>query len=72
MTQRLEQAIAAVRDLPADAQDTIAELILEEIEDERRWDETFARTQPQLSKLAAKVREDIAAGRVEDVGIDEL
>lgn len=72
MTQLLEQAIEAVRTLPSSEQDAIAALILEEIADERRWDEAFARSQPQLARLAEKVRADIRAGRVKDVGMDEL
>lgn len=72
MTQLLEQALAELRKLPAPQQDTIASLILEELADERRWDDAFSRSQDQLGRLAAKVREDIAAGRVTNMGIDEL
>ena len=72
MTQLLEQAIGEARKLPASEQDAIAALILEELADERRWDEAFAGSQDQLSALAAKVRRDVADGRVRDVGIDEL
>jgi hypothetical protein len=72
MTRLLEQALAEVRKLPDPSQDAIAALILEGIADERRWDEAFARSQEQLGRLAEQVREDIRAGRVRDVGIDEL
>jgi hypothetical protein len=72
MTQLLEQAIGEARKLPASEQDAIAALILEELADDRRWDEAFANSQDQLSRLAARVRRDIADGRVRDVGIDEL
>ena len=72
MTQLLEQAIGEARKLPASEQDAIASLILEELADERRWDEAFTSSQDRLSELAAKVRRDIAEGRVRDVGIDEL
>jgi hypothetical protein len=72
MTQLLEQMIAEVRKLNPEEQDAIAALIMEELDDERQWDKAFAATQPQLAKLAEKVRADIAAGRVRDVGIDEL
>ncbi len=64
MTRLLEQAIALVQKLSVSEQDAIATLILEEIADERLWDETFARSQEQLARLAEKVREDIRAGRV--------
>lgn len=72
MTQLLEQAIGEARKLSESEQDAIAALILEEIADDRRWDAAFANSQDQLSKLAAKVRRNIAEGRVRDIGIDEL
>ena len=72
MTHLLQQAIREVQKLPAAEQDAVAAIILEELADERRWDDAFARSQPQLDKLAAKVRSDIAAGRVRQAGIDEL
>jgi len=46
MTQLLVQAIEAVQKLPPAEQDAIASLILQELADEKRWDDTFARTQP--------------------------
>jgi hypothetical protein len=70
MTTLLEKALAEVTELAPEAQDAIAALILEELEDEQRWDMTFAATQPQLAKLAEKVREDIRAGRVHHLGFD--
>ena len=72
MTQLLQEALGEVQKLPAADQDAIAAIILEELADERRWDAAFARSQPQLDKLAAKVRSDIAAGRAQPGGIDEL
>ena len=72
MTQLLEQAIAELHKLPASDQDAIASLILAEIDDERRWETAFANSQEQLGRMAEKVRDDIRAGRVRDMGIDEL
>jgi hypothetical protein len=72
MTQLLQHALAEAQKLSAPGQDAIAALILEEIADERLWDESFARSQSQLSRLAEKVREDVRAGRVRAVGMDEL
>ena len=68
MTTLLEKAMAEVTKLTPEAQDAIAALILEELDDAQRWDTTFAATQPQLAKLAEKVREDIRAGRVYKIG----
>jgi hypothetical protein len=36
------------------------------------WDEAFARSQGQLSRLAEKVRAGVAAGCIRDFGVDEL
>lgn len=72
MTQLLEQAILKARELSESEQDTIAALMLDEIADEQRWDEAFARSRDQLARLAEKVRSDIRMGKVKDVGIDEL
>ena len=64
MTQLLKKALIEVNKLPPDKQDTIASIILEELEDERRWDRSFADSQDKLAQLAQKVRTDIEAGRV--------
>ncbi len=64
----LDQALAAVAKLPPAEQDAIAARILQEIADDRQWDEAFARSQDQLGRIADRVREDIRAGRVRDVG----
>jgi hypothetical protein len=72
MTQLLEQALTEVKKLSETEQDAIASLILDELSDERRWQESFARSQDQLTRLAAKVREDIRAGRVKSGGFDQL
>lgn len=72
MTQLLEQALSEVKKLPEVEQDAIAALILDELADERRWQESFARSQDHLARLAAKAREDIRAGRVKCGGFDQL
>jgi hypothetical protein len=72
MTQLLNDALAEVQKLSASDQDAIAAIILDELADERRWDEAFAASQGQLGSLAERVRQDIAAGKVRNAGIDEL
>jgi len=72
MTQLLEKALTAVYKLPPEKQDAIAAVILEELEDEQQWDETFAASQDKLAQLAQKVRADIKAGHVKKMGFDEL
>ena len=72
MSQRLDQAVAEVRKLPDVDQDAIAALILDEIDDDRRWDETFARSPGKLAALAARAVEQVKAGQCRAVGFDEL
>jgi len=72
MTQLLERAIREVQSLPEAEQDAIASLILDELADEKLWDETFARSQDKLSRMAEKVRADIRAGKVKDISVEDL
>ena len=72
MTRLLEKVLTEVYKLPPEKQNTIAAMILEELEDERLWDKAFAESQDKLSQLARKVRADIKADRVKKMGIDEL
>ena len=72
MTQLLEKALSEVHKLPPEKQDAIAVLILQELDDERRWDAAFAESQDKLAQLALKARADIKAGRITEMGIDEL
>ena len=72
MTQLLEKVLTEVYKLPPEKQDTIAALILEELDDEQRWDAAFAESQDKIAQLARKVRADIKAGRIKKIGIDEL
>ena len=72
MSQLLEHAIAEARKLTDPEQDTIAALILEEIEDDRMWEEALARSPSKLAALAARAAEQVRAGRCREVGFDEL
>lgn len=72
MTELLQQALTEVQKLAPAEQDAIAAIILDELEDERRWDETFARSQDEIARLASRVRDDIRAGRVRKTRADEL
>lgn len=63
--------LTEVYKLPSEQQDAIAAIILEELDDECRWDKTFAESQGQLAKLAEAARAEIKAGRVKKIGIDE-
>lgn len=72
MTERLEQAIAQLKTLPTDKQDAIATLILEELEEEQRWDESFARSPDLLAKLAAEAMAEHRAGKTQELDPETL
>ena len=72
MTTLLERALDELRKCTAHEQDTIAAMILEEIADDRRWDEAFAASEPALEKIAARVRGNIRAGLTRDMRPEDL
>ena len=72
MTPLLERALSEIYKLSPEEQDAIAAVILEELEDEQRWNKAFAESQDKLAQLAHKVRADIKAGHSQKMDIDEL
>jgi hypothetical protein len=63
MTQLLEEAFRKASALSEADQDALAAAILADIEDERRWSESFAASQDLLAELAEEARDEHAAGR---------
>ncbi|MBL1179103.1 hypothetical protein [Pantanalinema sp. GBBB05] len=72
MTELLEAAIARLKTLPTDKQDAIATLILEELEEEQRWDDSFARSPDLLAKLAAEAMAEHQAGKTQELDPEML
>ncbi len=72
MTELLEKAIARLKTLPASEQDAIAAMILEELEDEIRWDAAFAGSQDALAKLAAEAMAEYRAGKTQELDPETL
>jgi hypothetical protein len=72
MTKLLQQAMSEVDRLPEPHQDAIARMILDELADEQRWLDNFARSQGPLQSMADKVRRQIQAGRLTAGGFDQL
>jgi hypothetical protein len=66
MTRLLDAAMQKVSQLPLEEQDRIAQLVLDELDDEARWQETFAGSQDKLARLAENAREEIGRGEVKD------
>lgn len=63
MNKLLEKAFAEAARLPDEDQEAFASQILAEIEDERGWNERFAKSPDKLAKLAQQARERIAKGQ---------
>ena len=72
MTELLERAIAQLKTLPADEQDVIASIILEEIEDEILWDKAFGNSKDALAKLAAEAMAEYRAGKTQELDPETL
>jgi len=72
MTELLERAIARLKTLPSSEQDAIATMILEELEDEHRWDESFTRSPDLLCKLAAEAMAEYRAGKTQELDPETL
>jgi hypothetical protein len=60
MSELMDQAIQKMKQLPKQDQESIASIILQEIESERRWDELFAR--PESADILSRMADDALAG----------
>ena len=68
MTLLLERAINEVKKLTDDQQDALAQLILENL-DEQRWDELFSRPESEtlLEKLANEALAEYHVGKTQNI-----
>jgi hypothetical protein len=62
MTKLLESAVAKARELPEAEQDAIAQIVIDQIASERRWDEMLAKSPEKLRKLADRASTEHEAG----------
>ena len=65
MTELLEQTIEHLKRLDAEKQDAIATLIMEELEDEAKWDAVLSSSQGLLADLAAEAMAEYSAGQTQ-------
>jgi hypothetical protein len=70
MTELLKKALDAVSALAPERQNALAEMILAEIEDQRRWAEAFAGSQDKLAAMAAEAIAEHRAGKTRSM--DEI
>jgi hypothetical protein len=72
MTELLEQVISKLKTLPTNEQDAIATMILDELDDERHWDESFARSPDLLARLAAEAMAEYHTGKTQELDPEKL
>jgi hypothetical protein len=74
MSKLMDQAFHKAKELPEQDQESIASIILQEIEPEHRWDELFARPELAdiLSRMADEALAEARAGRARKLDVNEL
>ena len=73
MTDLLTEAFRKAKDLPAHLQNELAEQLIEDIENELKWQQQLSQPQNvKLEELAAKALSDSLNGKTKEMGFDEL
>ncbi len=72
MTKLLEQAVKKAKNLPDSEQDAIASIILEELEDEAKWEKRFSDSKSSLARLASEAMEEGRRGETKELDPDSL
>ena len=72
MTKLLEQAVGKAQELSEAEQDAIAQIVIDEIASERRWDELVAKSPEKLRKLADLAWAEHEAGGSSELDPDQL
>lgn len=72
MTRALEQAIERLRQVPEDRQESLARLLIHEIEEDQRWIHSTEAHADQLKELIADVLNADARGECEPLDPDRL
>jgi hypothetical protein len=72
MTTLLAKAFAEAEKLPPDEQDAFARWMLEELQEEERWSNSFANSLDILEQMADEALEEYRAGKTEILDPDTL
>ena len=72
MSDLFDRAIQKARMLPEAEKNVIATIILEELEDNARWNKAFSKSQDALAKLAAEAMEEDRKGLTKELDPDLL
>ncbi len=70
MTKLLKELIDKLSKLSPERQDELAAFLLAEMEDEARWDKSFAESQDALEKLANEALEEYRRGDTRPLNFD--
>jgi hypothetical protein len=72
MTELLVKAFEEASKLKPQEQDELAKWLLEEIEFERKWSDSFEKSQSILERLADEAIREYQLGRTEELNIDNI
>jgi squalene cyclase len=72
MTTLLEKAFKKAQELPEAEQNRVAEWLLFELEDDAKWDASFAASSGALAQLAAEALTEHRAGQTEPSNLKNL
>jgi hypothetical protein len=72
MTKLAAEAWEKLQELDEADQNFLAQLVLDEIESERKWDELFAKSQDLLEEMGEKALREHLAGRSRPLDPDNL
>lgn len=72
MTELLSKAFKKASELSVDSQDLLAKRLLEEIDDELKWNKSFEDSKDKLSTLAEKAIQQSKENKTHKIGFDEL
>jgi hypothetical protein len=72
MTKALEQAIERLKQMPEDRQDSLAQLLLHEIDEDERWQQSTASHAGKLKGLVSDILEAERRGECEPLDPDNL
>jgi hypothetical protein len=72
MTKLLEEAFKKASKLPEVEQNALARWLLEELEDERKWQKEFSESEDVLDQLANEALDAHRKGRAKPMDFDRL
>lgn len=67
MTELLEKAFAEASKLPQDAQDMLAQMLLDDLAAEEKWNDAFAKSQDKLALLASEALAEHRGGKTKSL-----